>query len=541
MSINILDCTLRDGGYYNNWDFDNDLFLDYLEKIALSNVEFVELGLRNFAKEGFLGAFAYTTEDFLNSIDLPEGPVYGVMVDAKTILSSSLSIKDAISKLFVDAKISKIGLVRIATHFDEIEMCEDIINTLHDLGYIVGLNLMQAGGKANEIILEKVKLISNWNSLDVLYFADSLGNMESSEVLRIINLIKNYWDKPIGIHTHDNMGKGLNNSIAAIDEGATWIDSTVTGMGRGAGNTQTEYLLTYLNNSNFKKKYNLQPVYDLVIQRFEKLQKKYNWGSNLLYYLGAQNNIHPTYVQNLLTDQRYNDKEKLASISYLSNLNSSNSYSDEVFTAALKFYNESDEISGTDSVDGLFQEKNILIIASSESTAKYYKDIILYIEKYNPTVISININKFISSNLIDYYVISHNSKFLSESDSYKNIQKPLILPKCRFTIDELDEISGLHLIDYGMDVKKNILCPNKNHVVIPYDITVAYLFGILLESKIKTLSVVGFDGYMKNDIRQEEMIKVLSLYKLHKNAVEINSLTPTSYPIKKGSIYAPFK
>lgn len=541
MSINILDCTLRDGGYYNNWDFDNDLFLDYLDKIASSNIDFVELGLRNFPKEGFLGAFAYTTEDFLNSIELPEGPVYGVMVDAKTILSSSLPIEDAISELFVDSKISKIGLVRIAAHFDEIEMCEDIINSLHDLGYIVGLNLMQAGGKDDEIILKKVKLISNWNSLDVLYFADSLGNMDSTEVTRIISLIKSYWDKPIGIHTHNNMGKGLNNSIAAINEGVTWIDSTVTGMGRGAGNTQTEYLLTHLNNSNFEKKYNLEHIYDLVIKRFEKLQKKYNWGSNLLYYLGAQNNVHPTYIQNLLTDQRYNDEEKLASISYLSSLNNSNSYSDEVLTAALKFYNENCDINGADSVKGLFQEKNILIITNSKSTHKYSKDIALYIEKYNPIVISINVNKFIPANLIDYYVISHNSKFLSESNLYKNIQKPLILPKCRFTKDELDEIAGLNFIDYGLDITKNILLPHENHVVIPYDITVAYLLGILLESKIKTLSVVGFDGYMKDDVRQEEMIDVLSLYKSHKNAVEINSLTPTTYPIKKGSIYAPFE
>lgn len=541
MSINILDCTLRDGGYYNNWDFDHDLFIDYLDKISSSNINFVELGLRNFPKEGFLGAFAYTTEDFLNSIELPKGPVYGVMVDAKTILSSSLPIEDSVSELFVDSKISKIGLVRVAAHFDEIEMCEGIINSLHNLGYIVGLNLMQAGGKDDETILKKVKLISNWNSLDVLYFADSLGNMDSAEVVRIINLIKNNWDGPIGIHTHNNMGKGLNNSIVAINEGVTWIDSTVTGMGRGAGNTQTEYLLTYLNNSNYEKKYNLKHIYELVIKRFEKLQKKYNWGTNLLYYLGAQNNVHPTYIQNLLTDRRYNDEEKLASISYLSNLNNSNSYSNEVFNAALKFFNENTNINGTNNVKGLFQEKNILIITNSKCTLKYSKDIALYIEKYNPTVISINVNKFIPTNLIDYYVISHNSKFLSESNLYKNIQKPLILPKCRFTIDELDEIAGLNIIDYGLDIAKNTLLPHENHVVIPHDITVAYLLGILLESKIQTLSVVGFDGYMKDDIRQEEMIEVLSLYKSHKNAVEINSLTPTTYPIKKGSIYAPFK
>lgn len=539
--MKILDCTLRDGGYYNNWDFDNDLFIDYLEKIAQSNVDYVELGLRNFPKEGFLGAFAYTTEDFLNSINLPEGPDYGVMVDAKTILSSNLSINDAVSTLFEDSKRSKISLVRVAAHFDEVESCEEIIIILKKLGYQVGFNLMQAGGKPSNIIEDKVKIVSTWKSLDVLYFADSLGNMDDTEVKRIIELIKQYWTKPIGIHTHNNMGRGLDNSIVALNLGAQWIDSTVTGMGRGAGNTQTEYLLTYLNKLYDKDIFNLQPIYDLVIKQFEKLQKKHNWGTNLLYYLGAQNNVHPTYVQNILTDNRYNDDEKLLAINYLSNLNDSNSYNNEILDAALRFYKESSNKDGEDGVSNLFNNKDILIITNAESTKKHANALEMFIENFKPTVLSININNIIASKYIDYYVITHNSKFLSESYLYKDIKKPLILPRCRFTKDEIDDLSKLKLIDYGVDIQKNTLEAKTNHAVIPHDITVAYILAILLQSDINSLSVVGFDGYSKYDVRQEEMIELLNLYKEHKNSVEIKSLTPSTYPINKSSIYAPIK
>ena len=84
-SIKILDCTLRDGGYYNNWDFDTEVVESYLKAVATANIDFVELGLRNFSQVGFHGAFAYTTEDYINDMELPDGPVYGVMVDAKTI------------------------------------------------------------------------------------------------------------------------------------------------------------------------------------------------------------------------------------------------------------------------------------------------------------------------------------------------------------------------------------------------------------------------------------------------------------------------
>ncbi len=83
MATKILDCTLRDGGYYNNWDFKKDLVKEYLEAMAVSKTDFIELGLRQFKNESFLGAHAYTTNDYLKRLDLPKGPKYGVMVDAK--------------------------------------------------------------------------------------------------------------------------------------------------------------------------------------------------------------------------------------------------------------------------------------------------------------------------------------------------------------------------------------------------------------------------------------------------------------------------
>ncbi|MGL6614637.1 aldolase catalytic domain-containing protein [Aeromonas caviae] len=271
MNFSILDCTLRDGGYYNNWDFDVEVVNQYLKSVANANIDYVELGLRNFSKPGFLGAFAYTTEAFLNSIELPDGPTYGVMVDAKTILESGRSVEDAIDKLFVPAHQSKIKLVRIAAHFNEIDHSGPIVLYLKKLGYIVGLNLMQAGGKDNDLIASKASLITSWDGVDVLYFADSLGNMDGDEVKRIINVLRMHWIGPIGIHTHNNMGKGLDNTLTAINAGAAWVDTTVTGMGRGAGNTQTESLLACIDKNN--SKYNPKPIYELVIRYFERMQK----------------------------------------------------------------------------------------------------------------------------------------------------------------------------------------------------------------------------------------------------------------------------
>lgn len=532
----ILDCTLRDGGYYNNWDFEPNVVDAYLKAVSSANIDYIELGLRNFPKAGFLGAFAYTTEAYLNALSLPEGPTYGVMVDAKTILESGFSIESAINKLFVPACKSKLGLVRIAAHFHEVEKSGLIVKQLKKLGYLVGYNLMQAGGKSDNVIADKARQVKEWSGVDSLYFADSLGNMDSNEVTRIVNALRREWDGSLGIHTHNNMGKGLDNTLTAKKLGVSWLDTTITGMGRGAGNTQTESLLAVLDKEG--SVYKSKPIYELVIRHFEPMQKKYGWGSNLLYFLGAQNDVHPTYIQNLLSNTHYGTDEIVGAIDYLSKLESTTSYNGAVLNTALTFNTDNKEVSGTEAVCGLFNNKQVLILANGPSTTKYLDAVKLYIKQFRPVVISINISDVIPAHMIDYYVISHNSKFLADAKRYQALNKPIILPSHRFTQDELTHFSELSLLDYGLAIKESELLANKTYSVIPSDITTAYVLAILLESYPLSVKAVGFDGYDKNDQRQQEMIKTLELYSKYETAVEIVSLTPTSYPLIKGSIYA---
>lgn len=535
--MKILDCTLRDGGYYNNWDFSPEIVEEYLKSIANANIDYVELGLRNFPKEEFLGAYAYTTESHLNSLFLPEGPVYGVMVDAKTILSSKMGIEDAIEVLFVPASESKISLVRVAAHFHEVEHSGPIVRKLKKMGYIVGYNLMQAGGKEADDITDKARQALSWAGLDVLYFADSLGNMDGDEVKRIVQALRNVWDGPLGIHTHNNMGKGLNNTIVAKSVGVTWLDSTITGMGRGAGNTPTETLLAVIAKE--EASYNPKPIYELVIRHFEPLQKKYGWGSNLLYFLGAQNDVHPTYIQNLLSNTHYGTNEIVGAIDYLSKLSSRTSYNGSILSTALSFNSKSTAISGTTDIKSIFDTQDVLIVANGPSANKYSNSIELYIKENKPTVISVNINESLASDLIDYYVISHNSKFLSDENRYKELQKPIILPKHRFTEEELEAFGRLELLDYGLDIVDNVFSSKSTFATVPFDITYGYILAALLQSNPRSIVCVGFDGYDKNDPRQQEMITILELYHQAQNSCNIISLTPTSYPFVKGSVYAP--
>jgi len=533
----ILDCTLRDGGYYNHWDFSPDVVQAYILAMVAAKIDYVELGLRNFAQPGFLGAFAYTSEDFLNRLDLPEGPTYGVMIDAKTILNANLSVEDAVDALFVDRAKSKVDLVRIAAHFHEVEHSEPIVKALKDKGYIVGYNLMQAGGKPSSLIAEKAKIAQSWAGLDVLYFADSLGNMDGNEVKRIVSALREHWQGELGIHTHNNMAKALDNCLTARSVGVKWLDSTITGMGRGAGNAQTENLLAVVSQE--ENNYVAAPVYELAIRHFEKMQKKCGWGSNLLYFLGAQNNLHPTYIQNLLSDSHFGTDEVIGAIEYLSQQENKSSYVSDVYRSALSFSGEKKPVSGTSVLCNIAANREVLIIANGPGLHKYLPDVIAYIQKKNPIVIAINVITELSD-FVDYYCLSHNNKFLSESASYNTLVKPVILPKHRFSNEELALFSpSCPLMDYGLAVQTGEFYTEETSCVIPFDITVAYAFSVAENMKANNVTLVGFNGYDSNDTRQLEMLETLNLMQNFQISHHLLALTPTTYPVAQGSIYAP--
>jgi len=141
---------------------------------------------------------------------------------------------------------------------------------------------------------------------------------------------------------------------------------------------------------------------------------------------------------------------------------------------------------------------------------------------------------------VDYYCLSHNNKFLSESTSYNTLVKPVILPKHRFSSEELALFSpNCPLMDYGLVVKTGEFYTEEKSCVIPFDITVAYAFSVAENMKANNVTLVGFNGYESNDTRQLEMLETLNLMQNFQISQHLLALTPTTYPIAQGSIYAP--
>jgi len=527
--LNILDCTLRDGGYYNDWDFDAELVSDYLESGTKAGLDFIELGLRQFNNTKYRGAHAYTTREYLDRLRLPEGPIYGVMVDAVTILSQKGSQQDCIDRLFLDASDEKISLVRIAAHFREVPECLPMLVRLKEKGYIVGLNIMQASLQSESDIIELSEIISPWNCVDVVYFADSLGSMNSADMERVYNALRSHWNGDLGFHAHNNMGQAVANALKAFELGCNWIDGTVTGMGRGAGNAETEYLL--MAPAILRPMEQLNSLFNLVATRFESMKRSYGWGASVPYYIGALKSIHPTYVQELCSDRSLKSS-LLAGI--LTDLG--NTTHPQVYDKAILENVKASIISQVEHIDGvpvtnILAGREVLLVAQTNSTERYQQAIADYAKKKNVILMSINFPKLVPDLTYDYIVVSHNEKFREDGYEYQSASCPFIAPKKLFPHD------GINVeFDYGFSVKKNVFETHGSYSDIPFRLTLAYAIGFCLDAGATNISLAGFCGFDKYDPRQKEMETFLSI--LSRSDIELTSLTPTSFSINERSIYA---
>jgi 4-hydroxy 2-oxovalerate aldolase len=533
--IMTLDCTLRDGGYYNNWSFDKALVNKYLEVVANAKVDVVELGFRYLPQEQFLGPYAYTTDTFIDLLDIRSTLLIGVMVDAKMILSSHFSVADTLTKLFAPASKSPISLVRIATHFDDLDEIQPIAKSLAALGYKVGINLMQSVGKSEEQLANASKTVGSWDEVDLLYFADSLGSMESDEVKRIVTIIKSNWDKALGVHAHNNKGWAVSNTLAAIENGVTWVDSTVLGMGRGAGNAATEILLLELNQK-FKTNYHPEALFGLVLKDFTPIQRQYGWGTNLLYHLAADNNIHPTYIQEMLADDRYETEDILQTIEFIKPMQSK-SFQRNLLDLA-KNGNYSDKDGSWDAQDWCLG-KEVLILGAGPGLKENLEGIAQYIKVTQPLVLSLNLRSDFPEELIDAYVVSQHSRILLEAAKYHNLNRPIIMPRSK--VERTLNLTNLNceIWDYGLQVEAKKFAMEPYGCILPYPLDIAYALSIATIGKAKKIFLVGFDGYGGDDPFQRDMVDMLKLYQQQQNIVTLIALTPSTYPVIKGSIYAP--
>ncbi len=531
--ITLLDCTLRDGGYYNQWCYSPKLVADYLLAMQAAAIDYVELGFRSSDPHGFKGAFAFTTDHFLNSLTIPHGLKIGVMVNCGELIKAGSSTEDELSKLFLPASQSKVSLVRIAAHVDELKAALEAAQWLKQQGYAVGVNVMQIADRPlSEIEQLSAQMASS--GADVLYFADSMGSLNSKSTADIVNALKVHWHGAIGIHAHDSMGLALSNTMQAAESGATWLDSTVTGMGRGPGNVKTELLLIELAAKRVSTS-QLTPIFSLINSYFLPLKQQYSWGTNPYYFLAGKYGIHPSYIQEMLADTRYREEDILIAIDYLRDAGAKK-FNLHTLDGARHFYHGNPQ--GSWNPQSVFADREVLIIGAGTSVRDHLAAIEDYILRAQPLVIALNTSEQINPELIHYRAACHPIRLMADCEKYAHLLQPLITPVSMLPTQIVERLNGRSLCDFGLSVQAETFKFDEKFCVLPTSIVTAYALAVATSGNAKRILLAGLDGFSADDPRQSEMEDLLVKYQHTAGSLPLLSITPTRYSISTESIYA---
>ena len=296
--IKVVDATLRDGGLVNDFRFTEDFVRDLYAANVAAGIDYMEFGYKAskdiFKVEDF-GKWKFCDEEAIREI------VGNNETDLKIAVMTDVGRTDY-KKDIIDRKDSVIDLVRTATYIHQIPSAIEMIEDAKNKGYETSANLM-AVSKVNDKDLENgLELLAN-SCVDVIYLVDSFGAFYPEQIRRLADIYLNIaakTGKKIGIHAHNNQNLAFANTIEGLTAGISYLDATVCGMGRGAGNCFMESLLAFLKNP----RYNLSVIMDFIEKYMLQMKKDYDWGFDIPYLLTGIFNSHPSSAINFIKEGR---------------------------------------------------------------------------------------------------------------------------------------------------------------------------------------------------------------------------------------------
>lgn len=497
--LSVLDCTLRDGGYINNFEFGELVIKSMIAGLAKASIDIIECG---FMETG---------------CDDPN----------KTLFSSISRIKEILGE---KAKSSMyVAMIRYgAIDIDEIEdydgtSIDGIRLTFHeheiDQAFVMGEQLMKKGyrvfmqpvGTTSYEDEALIKLVRRINQLKpyAFYIVDTLGKMYKNDLLRFFYLVDHNLDQRIalGFHSHNNLQMSFANAqeLTQIHTKRNLIiDSSVLGMGRGAGNLNTELLVQYLNVT-CGLKYDVFKIMDLLDQYIRPLSNSYKWGYDAAYYLAAVTGCHPNYASFLLNMQTLQIRD-IGTI--LNGLDSSkrNLFDKEYIQSEyMKYMDHSvDDSCVREKLASVVRGRKVLLLAPGKSL-RYQTDRINTLINNNHYVVA-SINFAPVDIPVDFVFISNMKRF-------KNAK-------------EMPTVRGVKTI-----VTSNIVSSSNEYMIVNFssylneDSTIVDNAGMMCinlftQIGVKDFMLAGFDGFSEDvkenfyeeslylDVEQERLAKM---------------------------------
>jgi len=282
--IKVIDCTVRDGGLMNKWQFDDKFVRHVYESLSKAGVDYMEIGYLSsegmFSREE-MGPWKFCAEDDLKRIigDSEKKIKLSAMADIGRIDYHDIPPKSE----------SSLDMIRVACYVHQVDAAIDLAHHCIDKGYETTINLMAVSTVGLRDLEEALADLAK-SRVPIIYLVDSFGAFYSED---IETLAKRYMaslpGKTIGIHSHNNQQLAFANTITSIICGINYLDATLYGIGRGAGNCPLELLLSFLKNPKFK----VRPLIEVIEHEILPWTKKIDWGYFIPYMITGVLNQHP--------------------------------------------------------------------------------------------------------------------------------------------------------------------------------------------------------------------------------------------------------
>ena len=481
----LLDCTLRDGGYINDWEFGHDKILELFKRLVSSNVDFIEIGFiddrRILDLNRTIMPDTEAIDKIFSGLNKGNAKIVGMIdygtCDIKNIKPCKESFIDGIRVIFKQ-HVAK----------EALSYCEE----LKKLGYLVFCQMVSATTYSDDDLVEYSNMVNKLmpyaNSI-----VDTYGLMDGDKLMHILNIIDSNLDSSIkiGYHAHNNFQLGFSNAVRFLSSSTQrdlLVDGSMFGMGKSAGNAPIELLMMYMNEK-YNHHYDINQILEGIDNVILGINEKQDWGYNLRFYISSYTKCHPNYIS-FFMDKRTLSVKQIIDI--LNNLEFSKKLMYDSKYAEQK-YIEYQNIICNDVVDSnklreLFSHKNILLIGPGKNIEEERQLVDDFFDNHD--VITISVNYVPRDIAVDYI-------FLTKSKRYTQVLNEL---EVRYTNNQPKIIATSNVMktegafDFVLNYR-DLIDPNTEII----DNSLVMILKVLALCHVRDVYLAGFDGYSKID------------------------------------------
>lgn len=479
MKEELLDCTLRDGGYINDWKFGSSVIHYMINQFVKSGIDILEVGFLDERREFDANRTIYPNTDALNkvigNID-KKNTKFFAMIDYGTCASDNLTDK---SQTIIDG-------VRIIFKKKNMYNAINFAEEIKSKGYLVTLQLVSITSYSDEEI-EKFCEVANMVEPYGIGIVDTYGLMHREQMQHYFELLDQNLksDIAIGYHSHNNFQLAYSNTIEMLHickNRHVILDGSAYGMGKSAGNSPIELVAMFLNE-NYGRNYDMNQILEIIDSCILPIYQKKPWGYSLPFFLAASNNCHPNYISYLmkkatLSVETMNEIVKKISADKL--LNYDEAHIDELYQDYQREWY--DDMTAIDSIKKIINNDQIILIAPGISASEGKEKIKDAQKKGSTKIISVN---FIPRDtIVDIVFVGNSRRYSIITDEIEKIDsKPVLVVTSNVTSVNAE-------VDYIINAET--LFDKRTHIL---DNSAAMLLNLLKMVGVKSVVLMGFDGY----------------------------------------------